>query len=503
MSESTSSQVEFGNLDQLVDRLKSTVQSAFEKGTPIDQLEQDLLSQLLSMGRALLGSLFASMKEGDVGPTLERDDKTLRRLPQLFHRTYYSVFGKFDILRCGYGTRVGQKLQAIPFDEHLGLPEAPFSLLLESWLGRFATGASYQEARDKLELILGIQINMDSAERIAERLGKVGAAILDSPPPIDSLTEGEILVQTSDNKGIVMRHEFPTTPKEPVGAPTTTRGPTPNRKRMATMAGVYTIDRNPRTASQIIDMLFHTNDVARPESQPPRPCNPRYYSCLQKIDEDGRATGCSAEEQAQAWMTIETIKRRKPGQPFVVMHDGQPSLWEQTENYHQGWDKIEILDFLHVIPRIWDAGKILHPESLEKFVKERLLMILLGGVGIIILGLKRMTSMQDLSAAERKKLNTIINYLENNRSRMKYDQYLSAGLPIATGFIEGACRHIIKDRLERTGMRWTRQGAQTMLTLRCIEGSKLWDSLRTKYRAQVLDYKGGRKNYFDLLQTAA
>ena len=503
MASSTTSQVEFSDLDELVSRLKSTVQKALEEGRPVDQLEQDLFNQLLGLGHSLMGSLFAAMKEGDVGPTVEKNGKTLRRLPQKFHRTYYSIFGKFDINRCGYGTRMGQKKQAIPFDEHLGMPDHPFSLLLESWLGQFATGASYQEARDKLQQILGVQINMDSAERIAERLGKVGASVLDSPPPIDPDTEGEILVQTSDNKGVVMRHEFPTEAPTPVGAPITTRGPTPNRKRMAAMAGVYSIDRNPRTCSQIIDMLFHTSDVAPPETQPPRPCNPRYFACVTRVDESGQPLGKSAEERAQAWMTCATFSRRTLGQTLVIMHDGQASLWELAEKYHQGWDKIEILDLLHVIPRIWDAGKILHRETLETFVKERLTMILLGGVGIVISGLKRMASMQELSVGDRQKMATIINYLETNRSRMKYDEYLLAGLPIATGFIEGACRHVIKDRLERTGMRWTRQGAQTMLTLRCIEASKLWEPLMNKYRVQTLEYRGGRRNYFDVLYTAA
>lgn len=503
MASSTTSQVEFSELEELVDRLKSTVQKALEEGRPVDQLEQEVFNQLLGLGHSLMGSLFAAMKEGDVGPTVEKNGKTLRRLPQKFHRTYYSIFGKFDIHRCGYGTRMGQKKQAIPFDEHLGMPDHPFSLLLESWLGQFATGASYQEARDKLEQILGVQINMDSAERIAERLGKVGASVLDSPPPIDPGTEGEILVQTSDNKGVVMRHEFPAETPQPVGAPIAARGPTPNRKRMAAMAGVYSIDRNPRTCTQIIDMLFHTSEVAPPETKPPKPCNPRYYACVTQVDKNGQCVGKSAEEQAQAWMTYATIMRRQPGQTLVIMHDGQASLWEQADQYHQGWEKVEILDLLHVIPRVWEAGKLLHPEALETFVKERLTMILLGGVGMVISGLKRMASMHDLSVGDRQKLSTITNYMETNRSRMKYDQYLLAGLPIATGFIEGACRHVIKDRLERTGMRWTRQGAQTMLTLRCIEASRLWKPLMNKYRSQTLDHHGGRKNYYDSLCTAA
>lgn len=87
------------------------------------------------------------------------------------------------------------------------------------------------------------------------------------------------------------------------------------------------------------------------------------------------------------------------------MHDGQPSLWEKTDNYHQGWERIDILDLLHVIPRIWDAGKILHPEALETFVKERLTMILLGGVGIVISGIKRMASMHSLCQRSAETLN--------------------------------------------------------------------------------------------------
>ena len=48
-----------------------------------------------------------------------------------------------------------------------------------------------------------------------------------------------------------------------------------------------------------------------------------------------------------------------------------------------------------------------------------------------------------------------IEYLENNREHMKYDEYLAAGYPIGSGVAEGACRHLVKDRLEQTGMRWT------------------------------------------------
>ena len=70
----------------------------------------------------------------------------------------------------------------------------------------------------------------------------------------------------------------------------------------------------------------------------------------------------------------------------------------------------------------------------------------------------------------------ICGYFEKNRDRMRYDQYLACGYPIASGVIEGACRHVVKDRLERTGMNWTIPGAQAMLELRCIYLTEHWDT---------------------------
>jgi hypothetical protein len=79
-----------------------------------------------------------------------------------------------------------------------------------------------------------------------------------------------------------------------------------------------------------------------------------------------------------------------------------------------------------------------------------------------------------LSKKRRQELERICGYFENNRNRMAYDEYLQAGYPIASGVIEGACRHVVKDRMERCGMRWILDGAQAMLGLRCIHVSGSW-----------------------------
>ena len=68
-----------------------------------------------------------------------------------------------------------------------------------------------------------------------------------------------------------------------------------------------------------------------------------------------------------------------------------------------------------------------------------------------------------------------MEYLENNREHMRYDEYLAAGYPIGSGVAEGACRHLVKDRMEQTGMRWTVAGAQAMLHVRALYLNDQWD----------------------------
>jgi len=63
------------------------------------------------------------------------------------------------------------------------------------------------------------------------------------------------------------------------------------------------------------------------------------------------------------------------------------------------------------------------------------------------------------------------NYLLKYAEFLRYDQYLVSGLPIATGVIEGACRHLIKDRMDLTGARWSLQGAEAVLRLRSLRSS--------------------------------
>lgn len=492
---------EFESVDQIVLELKSIANRAFLEGQAIDQTERVIYQQLMKLGHELLSSMIRKAGDGDTGPSIEKNGRDYKRLSKR-PRRYRSIFGDLRFERFVYGTRENEAIQAIPIDEHFGLPEHEYSLVLESWVGMLATDTSFHRAVERLDAILAIKVPIDSSERIEGRLGKSAASVLEHQPAIDRDIEAEILVQTSDNKGIPMVRPVRNT--KPVGAPLERMGPEPDKKQMACMAGVYTVPKNPRTPKQIIDALFRVPSQNREERIDVSPRNPRYFAAITKHDSMGKTIGLTAEEKAQQWMTVNTMRRYKRGQTIVVMHDGQPSLWNCEAAYQEGWDKVEILDLLHVLPRIWASAKIIRPEEVESFVKEQLLLLLTGCFQLMISPLKNYLRRKGVSKAQDSELRRIISYLESNRDRMKYNEYLAAGLPIATGFIEGACRHIIKDRMEQSGMRWKEKGAESMLNLRCIDASQLWEITIDHHRdLSLAKYGKQRRNFSECFTSMA
>jgi hypothetical protein len=131
---------------------------------------------------------------------------------------------------------------------------------------------------------------------------------------------------------------------------------------------------------------------------------------------------------------------------------------------------------------LWKAAHAFHPEgsdAAEAFVRERCLRLLEGGAEGVIRGLREMASKRGLKGTKKKTVRQVCAYLKKNRPRMRYDEYLAAGYPIASGVIEGACRHLVKDRMERAGMHWTPGGAQAMLDVRGMHIEGDWEGYQS------------------------
>lgn len=466
--------------------LRAFVRKAARNGTPAHEVERDLFRRLLSLGHELLGEFLAQQGTGDVGEqwTLP-DGESLQRQPDLHDRRYVTIFGEFHLRRCVYGRGVHRELQA-PLDARLQLPESQFSHLLQSWDQLVATEQPYGQVSQVFATIFGLRQHTDSLERMSRRMSPSADAESfcwsRTVPPAKE--EGDILVESADGKGVPIRHAADTRLiQEHQHRP----GPKPDRKRMATVGAVYSVDRFVRTPEEVLEALFHDPDVPPSPDAPQRP-RPQHKWTYARLDDDPRQPDAVKGQAATfGWMDQQVharLARRRQHVPVVCLMDGQETLWSLRADFHADLETVEILDLLHVSPRLWTAAKLFHPHadsSAETFVREQTSRILRGKVKTMIHSLRARAPRRRLSKSNKAQLEVICQYFKKNSQRMRYHEYLREGFPIASGVIEGACRHVVKDRLERTGMSWTRSGAQAMLNLRAIWTCDQWDDFE-KYR---------------------
>lgn len=459
--------------------LDQYVREAAQRGTPIHEVEGGLWQRVRELGRKALGNFIAAQGDGDVGETLTMPDgRELKRLEELHARPYQSIFGWFEPTRAVYGTREGQKIEFVPLDARLQLPENGFSYVLQHWSQALGTEHAFARIDETLYRILGFHLSVDSLERTNRHMAQTVESFRLSRPRPPAKDEGKIVVVSVDNKGIPMRRPAD---QRPAGA-RRKKGEKANKKQMATIGAVYTVDPKMRTAEEVVAALFREEPRQRDRSAEPVAQQKRVWSSL-TLERAGAL--CRGQDEVFCWLAEELAHRNPHGaKPVVCVMDGQTSLWADRAAFLVNEGLVEILDLLHVTPRLWEAAYLFHSERSKEaavFVRQRLLRILQGDVGYVIGGLRQIGTKRNLRGAKAKKLEQICAYFEANRERMRYDEYLAAGYPIASGVIEGACRYVIKDRMERAGMRWTVDGAQAMLDLRTTHVNGQWDEFQ-RYR---------------------
>lgn len=471
---------ENAGLFAIFQEMLGAVREATQHGTPVHEVERTVWQHVLKIGHATLKQFFASLGTGDVGERVVMPDgHEVERLPHVHRRRYVSIFGIFELARTVYGSREGQKIEWVPLDNQLQLPETVFSYVLQDWDQSFCVEQAFGPVQKTIARMLGLNQSVDSLEHMNQEMAKeVTTFMLNRPQPEE---EGEIVVSSADQKGIVMRRQA----DDPPAKAHRTKGDKASQKRMATVTTVYSVDRYRRTAEEVVAALFR--DAPEPTRDRPRPQHKQVWASLPRDDVPG--SGIAA---AFTWMVGEVLVRgRAEGKPLVFLSDGQEALWEARREWLPE-RAVNILDLLHVTPRLWQAAHVFHKENsqeAEDFVRDRLLRVLQGKAAGVIRGLREMATKHGLTGANKKTLSKVCAYLQANLERMQYDEYLRAGYPIASGVVEGACRHLIKDRMERAGMHWTIPGAQAMLDVRSIYVSGLWEEYqnhRIKHETQKL-----------------
>lgn len=457
----------------LVERL----QNAAEEKQPIHQVEETIFRDLLAIGLALLRAFLASSGDGDVGPTLtifgespQEPPQILPRLDSPRSRPYQSIFGEVTIERVGYGN---DRLDAAPLDARLHLPRRQYSYLLQKWLGIFVLDDAHAEAVRKLQTILGISIPVKASEDLNREQASDVELFQNSLPVPEPSQEGSIVVVSADCKGVPLvrsalaggeEESPPEDTREPSPHQRRGKGEKANQKRMAAVGAVYTIEPFVRTTDEVIDELQRKQAARRR----PAPQHKRV-----------RADLLLGKVSLFIWLADELCRRNPEGtKPVVFLSDGERALHDRQGEYLPEGVTC-ILDLLHVMERLWKVAWCLFEEGkqkaeAERWVEDRLRMLLDGKVGRVIGGLRQTLTKRKLTGSRRKTVREVIGYFAGNRNRMRYAEYLAAGYPIGSGVIEGACRHLVKDRLERAGMRWHPDGAQAMLDLRATYLNGEW-----------------------------
>jgi hypothetical protein len=444
----------------------------------------------LLCGLVQLGLDTQAEREVRVAQVTGADGVTRRRAERGHGRTIVTRLGAVVVRRIGYRSGIKGAGSLFPRDGLLNLPPCGYSWDLQRLAEMFCRSGSYEQGHEFVLAATGVSIGKRQLERIvvaaaadAERFYQdqgrdqvavpaageqgpgLGLDLVQEQGPGQGLAP---LALSGDGKGVAMlpeaRRRRATDPDQRVRTFEKRAGTGEKKgcKRMAETGAVFDVVLEPRTPEQVM-----CPDPAG-GAKPPRAQN-RWYTC-----------DITASRDVTAGKIFDQADRRDPGRlrTWIALLDGdnyQLGLF-QAQAAARGITLAIVIDFIHVLEYLWKAAWCFHPPrdpAMEDWVTAQALDILHGRVPEVIARITRLAADHppEPGSEHAKNIRKTLSYLQNKQPFMDYPRALANGWPIATGVIEGACRHLVQDRMGITGARWGLEGAQAMLWLRAINAS--------------------------------
>lgn len=439
----------------------------------LSELEQELEKKGRELMRILLQEHLDKISPGLCEQTVCGADGIERPNVRPHKRSIETVFGTVSTSRIGYGNKGVASLH--PLDAQLNIPSERYSHELRRRVAENAAKSSFDETLETIHKTTGANISKRQAEELTQRAALDFDAFYETRQcnPTDEAPTEPIIVITADGKGVVMHEQDlrehtrkAARKRKPHMESRLSKGEKKNAKRMATVAAVYTIDACQRTPQ---DLLPGNKDKIHQEKKP-RPKKKRVWASLEK----------TAEQVIESAFSEASHRDPKYEKHWVALVDGENQQLRILRRMakKQGVDLTIIVDIIHVTEYLWKAGRAFYPKSgpeLEEWVQYRLLKILEGKAGLMAGGMRRSATLKKLTDKQREPVEICATYLKNKAPYLHYDQYLDLGFPIATGVIEGACRHLVKDRMDITGAKWRMTSAEAVLRLRALRSSNDFD----------------------------
>ncbi len=440
--------------------------NAADKMTAYDA-EKDILSAILSLGASCLSLFYQNQASRYTDKTVTNAQG--KELP--FHswkqRQQMSLFGKVTIERAYY-YQAGDA-GYFPLDDALNLAPQLYSDVVQELYGELAVEQAYQSGNEFMQRWLNLSVSSRAVQTIVTNAGEDVPAFYEQVAPPDPLQQQPILVAQADGKGVPQ-----IVATQAADAVRPKRGQARSRKKEAIVTTAYTIAPRPRTTATVIASLFNEPDelsASEIASDRVHPVDKMLWATL-----EGKATAMQRLQAAVGEREHPNVQYR------IALCDGAKSLQDHFTTHFPSFRLV--LDFIHAYEYLWKAANLLFDEADPQrlvWVKAQTTHLLDSATSTVIDHLRQHADHLPNSSAD--KLCKIANYLERNTPFMDYATCLKLGLPIASGVIEGACRHIVKDRMELSGMRWSHNGAETLLQLRCVRHNGHWDDFWRYHRS--------------------
>jgi len=458
-------------IQEELDKLLYLVEDYKTETVSVQEMEKGLLKQLLQIGLESLRYIIESKIEDLKGfrPKAEAGEKLESKGTK--DRKYLSIFGLIELLRGMHWSK--KRGSYYELDNCLNLPPCLWSYNIQEWVGESASENDFRESVKIFNKLLGLNLNDMGSKRNAGRLGFSVDAYYDNKK-IEEKEYTKYFSASFDGKGVPKIIDKKTqigNPKKRLG-----KGEKRGCKQEATVVVTSSFEPKKRTKDKIIRSLMGSGlSKVVPDEKSKELCDKNDNRWHENIHR--RAFLANQGKAIEYGLDYIRTRIKTPDCRFVIPIDAGVGLEPKVLAYvkkhmmEEQFDGI-IIDIIHVSEYVWDTATALFGEKSiirTSWVREMLEDLLDSKTDLVIRDLERIRDKTTLTETQRKQVIKTITYFSNNGHNMDYKNFIKKGYPVSSALVESACGHLVKERMEGSGMRWSSEGAQNILDLRAVK----------------------------------
>lgn len=417
-------------MDQIVALLEPEVQ---QFAGDLDGLEGQVERVVRQIGRGVIQRVVAHHRNGYVGSRQACPCGRRQQFKGYRPKTVVTLFGAIR-LRRGYYRCPQCGASSLPYDRASGLDDGALSNRLASAISLVAVDISFQKACVKIEKLLGVKVDDNTALAAVQKAGA------------QALSRQQQAIEQFQRSGQLNE------PTEP-----------PKRLYLSSDGGMAPIRPQPTGEAGDSIQWREVKCAAAWWESGGGEHQQRYAARIEP-----------AETFGWKWWLLAAECGLRQAEQVVVIGDGAAWIWKLAERFFGR--AVQILDWYHAVEHLWECSEQLygpgHPDAARW--SDQMKTVLWEGGGSALL--ERLRGFGRRRREPCDALAELIGYVESNVSRMAYPAYRAAGLQIGSGPVESTCKQLVTARLKQSGMRWTADGAEQTLALRCCWLNGQWDS---------------------------